>query len=145
VTAVAVGITRHALDLFSSLAHTKKLHGTSALLMTDPVVQATYGAAHATWQLAKSTLESLAHEAWNAARANRPLQPTDLAQITSGCVLSVARMRQAIAELMALTGMTAIQPESELARAWRDYQALAAHGSMSPRHLGAAGALLINT
>jgi hypothetical protein len=60
-------------------------------------------------------------------------------------VLSVARMRQAIGELMALTGMTAIQPESELARAWRDYQALAAHGSMSPRHLGAAGALLLNT
>jgi hypothetical protein len=53
-------------------------------------------------------------------------------------------MRQAIGELMALVGMTAIQPESELARAWRDYQALAAHGSMSPRHLGSAGALLIN-
>jgi alkylation response protein AidB-like acyl-CoA dehydrogenase len=144
VTAVAVGIARHALDSFSSLAHTKKLHGSSALLMTDPVVQATYGAAQATWQLAKSTLESLAHKAWSAARANRPLQPTDLAEITSGCVLSVARTRQAIAELMALTGMTAIQPESELARAWRDYQALAAHGSMSPRHLGSAGALLLN-
>lgn len=142
VTAVAVGIARHALDSFSSLAHTKKLHGTGALLMTDPVVQATYGAAHATWQLAKSTLETLAHKAWSAARANRPLQ--DLAEITSGCVLSVARMRQAIGELMALTGMTAIQPESELARAWRDYQALAAHGSMSPRHLGSAGALLLN-
>jgi alkylation response protein AidB-like acyl-CoA dehydrogenase len=145
VNAVAVGIARHALDLFSSLAHVKKMHGTSALLMTDPVVQATYGAAHATWQFAKSTLETLAHKAWNAARSSRPLQPSDLAEITSGCVLSVARMRQAIGELMALTGMTAIQPESELARAWRDYQALAAHGSMSPRHLGAAGALLLNT
>ena len=112
--------------------------------MSDPVVQATFGAAHATWQLAKSTLESLAHRAWSAARANRSLQPTELAEITSGCVLAVARTRQAIGELLALTGMTAIQPESELARAWRDYQALAAHGSMSPRHLGSAGALLLN-
>ncbi|MBS0417645.1 MAG: acyl-CoA dehydrogenase family protein [Proteobacteria bacterium] len=144
VTAVAVGIARHALDLFSSLAHVKKVHGTGDLLMTDPVVQATFGAAHAIWQQGKSTLDTLAHKAWDSARADRPLAPTDLAEITSGCVFSVAKIRQAIAELMALTGMTAIQPGSELARAWRDYQALAAHGSVSPRHLGAAGAQLLD-
>jgi alkylation response protein AidB-like acyl-CoA dehydrogenase len=145
VTAVAVGIARHALDLFASLAHVKKLHGTGALLMSDPVVQVTYGAAHATWQLAKSALDSLAHNAWDAVRANRPLQPHDLAEITSGCVLCVAKLRAAIGELLALTGMTAIQPESELARAWRDFQALAAHGSISPRHLGSTGALLLQS
>jgi alkylation response protein AidB-like acyl-CoA dehydrogenase len=145
VTAVAVGIARHALDLFASLAHVKKLHGTGALLMSDPVVQVTYGAAHATWQLAKSALDSLARNAWDAVRANRPLQPHDLAEITSGCVLCVAKLRAAIGELLALTGMTAIQPESELARAWRDFQALAAHGSISPRHLGSTGALLLQS
>jgi alkylation response protein AidB-like acyl-CoA dehydrogenase len=143
VTAVAVGIARHALDLFASLAHVKKLHGTSALLMSDPVVQVTFGAAHATWQLAKSSLDSLAHEAWDAVRANRALTPKDLAEITAGCVYCVAKLRAAVGELMALTGMTAIQPESELARAWRDYQALAAHGSVSPRHLGSTGATLL--
>ena len=143
VTAVAVGIARHALDLFASLAHVKKLHGTSALLMSDPVVQVTFGAAHATWQLAKSSLESLAHKAWDAVRANRALTPKDLAEITAGCVYCVAKLRAALGELMALTGMTAIQPESELARAWRDFQALAAHGSISPRHLGPAGATLL--
>jgi alkylation response protein AidB-like acyl-CoA dehydrogenase len=143
VTAVAVGIARHALDLFASLAHVKKLHGTSALLMSDPVVQATFGAAHATWQLAKSSLDSLAHEAWDAARANATLTPKDLAEITGGCVYCVAKLRAALGELMALTGMTAIQPESELARAWRDFQALAAHASVSPRHLGPTGAALL--
>jgi len=143
VTAVAVGIARHALDLFASLAHVKKLHGTSALLMSDPVVQVTFGAAHATWQLAKSSLDSLAHKAWDAVRANRALTPKDLAEITAGCVYCVAKLRAALGELMALTGMTAIQPESELARAWRDYQALAAHGSVSPRHLGSTGATLL--
>jgi indole-3-acetate monooxygenase len=145
ITAVAVGIARHTLDAFSSLAHVKKIQGVGALLMTDPVVQATFGFAHATWQLAKSQLDSLAHEAWDAARANRPLSQTDLAQITGGCVLAVARLRAAIGELMALTGMTAIQPESELGRAWRDFQALAAHGSMSPRHLGSTGAVLLQS
>ncbi len=143
VTAVAVGIARHALDLFASLAHVKKLHGTNALLMSDPVVQVTFGAAHATWQLAKSSLDSLALKAWDAVRANRALTPKDLAEITAGCVYCVAKLRAALGELMALTGMTAIQPESELARAWRDYQALAAHGSVSPRHLGSTGATLL--
>jgi indole-3-acetate monooxygenase len=143
ITAVAVGIARHALDEFSSLAHVKKIHGASALLETDPVVHSTFGAAHATWQLAKSLLDSLAHEAWDAVRANRALSQMDLAEITGGCVFAVAQLRAAIGELMALTGMTAIQPESALARAWRDFQALAAHGSVSPRHLGSTGAALL--
>jgi alkylation response protein AidB-like acyl-CoA dehydrogenase len=143
VTAVALGIARHALDAFASLAHVKKIPGGGAVLMSDPVVQTTFGAAYATWQLAKSLLDSLAHKAWDAARASRALSPVDLAEITGGCALSVARLRAATGELLALTGMTAIQPESELARVWRDLQALAAHGSVSPRHLGVTGALLL--
>jgi alkylation response protein AidB-like acyl-CoA dehydrogenase len=143
VTAVAVGIARHALDAFASLAHVKKIPGAGAPLKSDPVVQSTFGAAHATWQLAKSLLDSLAHRAWDAARASRALSPVDLAEITGGCALSVAKLRAAIGDLMALTGMTAIQPESELSRAWRDLQALAAHGAISPRHLGATGAALL--
>jgi alkylation response protein AidB-like acyl-CoA dehydrogenase len=143
VTAVAVGIARHALDAFASLAHVKKIHGAGASLMSDPVVQSTFGIAHATWQFAKALLDSLAHKAWDAVRSSRTLSPVDLAEITGGCVLCVARLRAAVAELLALVGMTAIQPDSELARAWRDLQALAAHGSISPRHLGATGAMLL--
>ncbi len=143
VTAVAVGIARHALDAFASLAHVKKIHGAGASLMSDPVVQSTFGIAHATWQFAKALLDSLAHKAWDAVRASRTLSPVDLAEITGGCVLCVARLRAAVGELLALAGMTAIQPDSELARAWRDLQALAAHGSISPRHLGATGAMLL--
>ena len=144
VTAVGVGIARHALDAFASLAHTKKMHGANALLMSDPVVQLTFGVAHTTWQTAKASLDALAYKAWDAACANRALTPTDLAEITGGCAFAIARLRAAVGELLALAGMTAIQPESELARAWRDLQALAAHGSVSPRHLGTTGAALLH-
>jgi alkylation response protein AidB-like acyl-CoA dehydrogenase len=143
VTAVAVGIAHHALDAFAALARGKKVHGATPLLMNDPVVQSTFGAAHATWKLAKASLESLSHKAWDTARANRTLSQTDLAEITASCALSVAKLRRAIGELMALSGMTAVQPEAELTRAWRDFQALAAHGSVSPRHLGSTGAALL--
>lgn len=143
VTAVALGIARHALDEFSALARTKKISGSGAPLMSDPVVHATLGEGHSIWQLAKSSIESLAYKAWDKARSSRALSPQDLAEITGACVLSVAKLRRAIGELIALAGMSAIQPESDLGRAWRDLQALAAHGSISPRHLGTTGAALL--
>jgi alkylation response protein AidB-like acyl-CoA dehydrogenase len=142
VTAVALGIARHALDAFAALARGKKIPG-GTLLMEDPVTQSTFSSAHATWQLAKSLLESLAHRAWDSARASRVLAPQDLAEITSGCTLAVAKLRRAVGELLALAGMTAIHPDADLARVWRDLQALAAHGSISPRHLGSTGAILL--
>src|SRR5262249_23190696 len=97
----------------------------------------------ATWLLARSLTESLAHTAWDAVRANRTLSPQDLAEITGGCAHAVAQLRTAIGELLSLTGMTAISPDADLARAWRDLQALAAHGSISPRNLGTTGAILL--
>ncbi len=98
---------------------------------------------YATCQLAKASLDSLAHKAWDSVRAIVSYSQSDLAEMTGGCVFSVARLRAAVGELLASSGMTAIQPESELARAWRDLQALAAHGSVSPRHLGSTGATLL--
>jgi len=53
------------------------------------------------------------------------------------------KLRSAVSELVALAGMNAIQPESELARAWRDLQALAAHTAVSPRNLATVGATLL--
>jgi alkylation response protein AidB-like acyl-CoA dehydrogenase len=141
ITAVAVGIARHALDEFAAIARAKKVSGD--LLMNDPVVQLTFATGQTTWQLAKSLLETLAHKAWDAVRANRALSAQDLAEITSGCALAVARLRIAVGDLLALAGMSAIRPDLDLTRAWRDLQALAAHGSISPRHLGPAGAALL--
>jgi indole-3-acetate monooxygenase len=143
VTAVAVGIARNALDEFASLARVKKISGSGERLINDPVVHATFATGHATWQLAKSSLEALAHKTWDAARANRALAAQELAEITASCSHSVARLRIAIGELLALAGMAAIQPDSNLVRAWRDLQALAAHRSISPRNLGTTGAALL--
>ena len=143
VTAVAVGIARHAVDEFAALARVKRISGSGELLMQDPVVQTAFGTAHATWQLAKSSVESLAHKAWDAVRANRSLSRQEQAEITSGCSFTVARLRIAIGELLALAGMTATRPDSELVRAWRDLQALAAHAAISPRNLGTTGAALL--
>jgi alkylation response protein AidB-like acyl-CoA dehydrogenase len=112
-------------------------------LVDDPVVQTTYGTGYAIWQMAKSMVESLARTAWDCVLANRALSSHNLAEISGGCALAVAKLRMAIGELMALVGMAAIQPDADLARAWRDLQTLAAHGSISPRNLGSTGAALL--
>jgi alkylation response protein AidB-like acyl-CoA dehydrogenase len=138
IAAVALGIVQHALDEFAALALRNK-----AALGDDPGVQARYAEARATWGLVKAGVDSLARRIWRDALANRTASRVESGEVTASCALSVSKLRGALGELMALSGMHAIQPDSEIARAWRDLQALAAHAAVSPRHLTAVGATLL--
>jgi indole-3-acetate monooxygenase len=144
VTAVAIGIARHALDAFADLTHRKKISGLGTPLADDPGVQVRFAEAYATWRLARAGVYSLAQQAWEVALANRALSASEASEITAGCVLSVAKLRGAVGELVALTGMTGLQPDDELARAWRDLQGVAAHVAVSGRHLTMSGATLLS-
>jgi indole-3-acetate monooxygenase len=145
VAAVALGIARHVLEAFESLARGKKAHGAGQPMAFDPFVQARFAEGHATWQLVKAGLDSLAAGAWQVALANRTLSAHELADITAGCALCVARLRAGVGGLIAVSGMTGIQGGGEIARAWRDLQAVAAHSSVSPRHLTGAGATFLTS
>ena len=138
ITAVAVGIVQHALDEFAALTRRNK-----AALAADPSVQARYAEARATWGLIKAGTDSLARRVWRDALGNRTPSKVELSEVTASCALSVVKLRGALGELMALAGMQAIQPDSEIGRAWRDLQALAAHAAVSPRQLTSIGATLL--
>jgi alkylation response protein AidB-like acyl-CoA dehydrogenase len=141
ITAVALGIAQHALDEFAVVARTKKGHGGS--LGEDPGVHTRYAEARATWGLIKAGVEALARRVWRDALATRNPSHIESSEVTATCALAVAKLRAAVSELVALVGMNAIQPDCELARAWRDLQALAAHGAVSPRNLTTIGATLL--
>jgi alkylation response protein AidB-like acyl-CoA dehydrogenase len=143
ITAVALGIVRHALDDFAALARGKKVAGPGGSLADDPMVQARYAEARVTWGLIKAGMDTLARRVWQDALANRTLSNTELSEVTASCTLSVRQLRAAVSELIALAGMNAIQPESELARAWRDLQALSAHAAITPRNLTTIGSMLL--
>ncbi len=138
VTAVALGVAQHAMDEFASLSRKE-----GAALADDPAVQARYAEARAKWGLIKAGLDALGRRVWRDALANRTTSILELSEVTAGCALSVARLRVAVGELIGLAGMYAMQPDSELARAWRDLQSLAAHAAVSPRRLATAGATLL--
>lgn len=141
ITAVAMGIAQHALDEFAIVTRTKKGQGGS--LMEDPGVHTRYAEARATWGLIKAGVEALARRVWRDALATRTPSHVESSEVTATCALAVAKLRAAVSELVAVAGMNAIQTDSELARAWRDLQALAAHGAVSPRNLTTIGATLL--
>jgi indole-3-acetate monooxygenase len=143
VAAVALGIARHALETFEALARSRKGHGSARFLADDAVVQIRFAESCASWQLAKAGLRSLAEYAWQVAQKGRALSASELAEITAGCALAVDRLQADVGRLIAVSGMTGIQAADELARAWRDLQAVAAHAAVSPRHLREAGANLL--
>ncbi len=143
ITAVALGIVQHALDEFARLTERKEPSGQEASLADDPGVQARYAEVRATWGLIKAGVDALARRLWRDALATRTPSRLESAEVTATCTLSVTKLRGALSELIALAGTNALEADSELARAWRDLQALAAHAAVSPRNLTAAGAMLL--
>jgi len=145
VTAVAVGIARHALDSFAELAKRSRPQSSGTSLADDPLVQIQYARSNARWHLAQAALTALAQRTWQAALAARALTSYELAEITTICVACVVQLAGAIGKLVGLAGMAAILDDGEFARAWRDLQALAAHSSVSARQLLPAGSVLLQT
>jgi indole-3-acetate monooxygenase len=143
IVAVALGIAQHALDEFAALTRHKKSSVQGAPLADDPGVQTRYAEARATWGLIKAGVDALALRVWRDALAIRTPSHIEVGEVTAACALSVMKLRSAVSELVALAGMNAIQPDSELARAWRDLQALGAHTAVSPRNLATIGATLL--
>ena len=121
----------------------KKIPVEGARLADDPGVQARYAEARATWGLIKAGMDALSQRVWRDALAIRTPSHVETSEVRAACALSVVKLRSTVSELMALAGMNAIQPDSELARAWRDLQALAAHAAVSPRNLATIGATLL--
>lgn len=143
VAAVALGIARHALDAFRTLARTKRGYGGTVPLAEEAHVRVCFAQSRARLELARAGIWATAARAWEVALAGRPLTPAERGEITAVSAHCVAECLAAVAALVPLAGMTPLARGDELGRAWRDLQALAAHGSVSPRGLAAAGAALL--
>src|SRR5690606_32356327 len=67
VSAVAVGIARHALEAFAALARRKKGLLPHATLAEEPTVRAQYAEAHARCCSARALLDAVASRSWESA------------------------------------------------------------------------------
>jgi alkylation response protein AidB-like acyl-CoA dehydrogenase len=140
-----MGIARHALDAFATLARVKKRHGSDAALETDPAVQLQYARSHARWSAEHASLYAAAANVWHVAVMGRSPSAEELAEVTARCVVSVSELQQVVADLASLAGMNAVARGEVFARVSRDLQTLAAHMAVSPVNLVPAGAALLRS
>ena len=143
VAAVGLGLMRQALALFAALVRTKPV-AEGGTLAQDSTVQARYAQGVAELALVQAGVEAAATRAWDTVVAGGEIDAVQLAQIAAVTTLGLARLRAALDQLAAVAGMDAIGPGG-FARACRDFGALCAHGSVSPRNLAAAGAELLQS
>jgi alkylation response protein AidB-like acyl-CoA dehydrogenase len=144
ITAVAVGIARHALEAFALLVKHKKPHAGDVALADDPTVQTQYATSHARWRVVQAALYSLAEHSWDGVLGGRSPSVHELAEITACCIWCISELQAAVGDLARLAGMRAIALDDELARSSRDLQALAAHGAVVPRHWLSVGRTLLS-
>lgn len=143
ITAVAVGIAGHALDVFALLAKQKKPRGSDISLADDPIVKIQYAASHARWRVSEAALYSLAEHSWRIALSGSTPSTHELAEVTASCTLCVSELEAAVGSLARLAGTSAIAQGDELARSTRDLQALATHIAVSPRQWASSGRTLL--
>lgn len=149
VLAVASGIAQHALAAFAQLACGKRPMHADRLLAEEQPLHARYAACHARCRLVQAALYAMAGEAWDSVTHGEGPTGRELASISATSNEGVTSLLEAVGELARHSGMSAVNdqggvgPAAELARAWRDLQALAAHLSVAPRRLAAAGVALL--
>jgi indole-3-acetate monooxygenase len=144
ISAVALGVVRHALDEFAQLTRHKRDGSGDGWLADEPGVQIEYAKSHARWYAARAAIHALAEKSWQIAQEGRSLDSRQAAEITAGCVHGVSQLQEAVATLGALAGMTAITKSLALAKAIRDLQTLAAHVAVSPRLWRTSGSMLLS-
>jgi indole-3-acetate monooxygenase len=138
VSAVGLGIARHALEEFKGSLPAQKAGGAGYAAIATRFAQA-----QATLELAAAALAVVAEEAWRTVTQGAPLDERQLARITAICCVSQEQLRQALGALASVAGMLAIDRRSGFSRAWRDLQTLGAHGSLAPQRLIGAGRALL--
>ena len=139
VSAVGLGISRRALHEFAHLLPAQKAASAGSAAVSQRFAQAC-----AVLEQAGAAVTGLAEEAWGTVAQGGFLNAVQLARITAVCSVAHAQLRAAVGELAAVAGMRAIDRGSAFSRAWRDLQALGAHGSLAPQRQVEAGQVLLD-
>jgi alkylation response protein AidB-like acyl-CoA dehydrogenase len=139
VSAVGLGIARHALREFARMLPAQKSASAGAA-----AVNLRFAQACAVLEQAAAVVAGLAQEAWATVSQGGLLDAVQLARITAACCVSQEQLRAAIGELAGVAGMRAIDRRGGFSRAWRDLQALGAHGSLAPQRLVESGKVLLD-
>ncbi|WPP53019.1 acyl-CoA dehydrogenase family protein [Catalinimonas niigatensis] len=125
------GMACHFLDEVKALLfHKKGMQGDA--LKDHPKVQDTLAQAEAQLEAARSWLYMLVQEGWKACEESKAI-PEEVLRKISLSAKHAAKVTRESAEMMyPLCGMTVLQADTELNRAWRDLHTASQHILLSP-------------
>lgn len=142
LSAVALGIARHAIDALKELAVSKVPLGTMASLRERPIAQIQLGEAEGTLRAARSYLYGSIAEIWKRGEADEPFDAEVLASARMASVTAGKLAARTVDLVYDAAGISAMQTALPIERCWRDVHAVTQHVTMNTARYEVAGRVL---
>jgi indole-3-acetate monooxygenase len=142
LSAVALGIARHAIDALKELAVSKVPLGTMASLRERPIAQLQLGEAEGTLRAARSYLYGSIAEIWQRGGTDEPFDAEVLASARMASVTAGKLAARTVDLVYDAAGISAMQTALPIERCWRDVHAVTQHVTMNTARYEVAGRVL---
>ncbi len=142
LSAVALGIARHAIDALKELAVSKVPLGTMASLRERPIAQIQLGEAEGTLRAARSYLYGSIAEIWERGGTDEPFDAEVLASARMASVTAGKLAARTVDLVYDAAGISSMQTALPIERCWRDVHAVTQHVTMNTARYEVAGRVL---
>ncbi len=141
--AVALGITRNAINEFVNLAANKKPRFSNKKLDQSSLAATAVADAETAYHQCRSWVLAMVDEFWMACNAGASISAERKALFQIACSNGVAQCNQAVAALGAAAGTSANDQASVLNRCLRDLPVVRSHTTVAPQHIEDGGRVLL--
>jgi indole-3-acetate monooxygenase len=142
LTAVILGIARHALDALNEIAQAKVPAATQALLRERPLAQTQFAQAEGLLQAARAYFHQCNNEIWRKGEAGESFSLMDRAHARLASVTAVKLALQAVDLVADAAGMNATKTSSPIERCWRDAHTASQHVLINTARFEVVGRVL---
>ena len=141
VSAVPLGIARHALACFVELARDKTPTWQRDTLSKHPIAQASFGKAEALYNGARNAIYGAVHEVWDHVAGGGEASLEDRRRLRLAAAFATEACAQAVDILYTAGGGSSIHRANPLQRCFRDIHVATQHRMVSQANYETAGAL----
>ena len=127
ISAVCLGIARHAISAFVELAGTKRHILSKELWAERSVAQVCVSKAEATLRSARAFFYEAIGDIWNAAEEGREATLEERCALRLACVNAAQASADVVDMVFRASGSSAVQTSVPLERCWRDVNTAATH------------------
>ena len=143
LTAVALGVARHAIDAFSELAGAKVPAASRSLLRDRPLAQIQLAQAEGLLRAARSYFYESNDEVWRQGEQGTEFDARSRALARLASVTAVKLSAQAVDIIFDAGGISSIRTTLPIERCWRDIHAVTQHIVLSTGRFEIIGRVLL--